>query len=93
MAAIEKSSPPTAAIPNVSCDSKSLRAYLSRDTHTRVSLLSVEDFTSWCEKETLERLARDRPASLRARVDATKRFYRELLKPLEKNVFSADAAF
>ena len=53
--------------PEASADAASLRAYLAKDTHARVSRLSADDFTSWLERETLERLHRDRPAALRAR--------------------------
>ena len=56
--------------PEASADAASLRAYLARDTHARVSRLSADEFTSWLERETLERLHRDRPAALRARAAA-----------------------
>lgn len=79
--------------PEASADAASLRAYLARDTHARVSRLSADEFTSWLERETLERLHRDRPAALRARADATRRFHRRTLFPLEAAVASADAAF
>jgi len=79
--------------PEASADAASLRAYLARDTHARVSRLSADEFTSWLERETLERLHRDRPAALRARADATRRFHRRTLFPLEAAVAAADAAF
>lgn len=79
--------------PEASADAASLRAYLSKDTHARVSRLSADDFASWLERETLERLHRDRPAALRARADATRRFHRRTIFPLEAAVAVADAAF
>lgn len=79
--------------PEASADAASLRAYLAKDTHARVSRLSADDFTSWLERETLERLHRDRPAALRARADATRRFHRRTIFPLEAAVAAADAAF
>ena len=79
--------------PEASADAASLRAYLSKDTHARVSRLSADDFASWLERETLERLHRDRPAALRARADATRRFHRRTIFPLEAAVAAADAAF
>ena len=79
--------------PEASADAASLRAYIARDTHARVSRLSADEFTSWLERETLERLHRDRPAALRARADATRRFHRRTLFPLEAAVAAADAAF
>ena len=79
--------------PEASADAASLRAYLAKDTHARVSRLSADDFTSWLERETLERLHRDRPAALRARADATRRSHRRTIFPLEVAVAAADAAF
>lgn len=79
--------------PEASADAASLRAYLSKDTHARVSRLSADDFALWLERETLERLHRDRPAALRARADATRRFHRRTIFPLEAAVAVADAAF
>ena len=79
--------------PEASADAASLRAYLAKDTHARVLRLSADEFTSWLERETLDRLHRDRPAALRARADATRRFHRDTLFPLEAAVAAADAAF
>ena len=79
--------------PEASADASSLRAYLAKDTHARVLRLSADEFTSWLERETLDRLHRDRPAALRARADATRRFHRDTLFPLEAAVAAADAAF
>ena len=79
--------------PDASADASSLRAYLAKDTHARVSHLSADEFTSWLERETLDRLHRDRQAALRARADATRIFHRDTLFPLEAAVAAADAAF
>jgi len=89
---------PTAAakpdlVRSVTTDAASLQAYLSRNTHKRVFLLSSEDFTLWCERETSARLQRDPVAAIHARGDATRRFHLKTLGRLETAAIAADAAF